>query len=272
MKSKHSIFISMLLLSSCLFSAAAVSAEDMVLIPEGSFTPFFLKKDAANNSSTSSAPTTAALTSAAQVTTVAAFFIDTAPVTNYQFQQFVAKNPDWRKSTVKRIFADSHYLDHWHSDQDVTSSADLNKPVVNVSWFAAAAYCEAQNKRMPSTDEWEYVLTDNDRDQENIQKQTINWYSIPNKELPAVKSKPANGFGVHDLVGLVWEWTEDFNSYMAPPDSRNSGDKTLFCGSGSLNASNLSDYAAFMRYSYRESLKGNFTGKNLGFRCAKDTK
>jgi len=267
----------MLILSSCLFSAAAVSAEDMVLIPEGVFTPFFLKKDAAINSSTSSASTTAALTNTSPVTTVAAFFIDVAPVTNEQFQQFVVKNPDWRKSSVKKIFADSHYLDHWHSDQGIEkqaikNSTELNKPVVNVSWFAAAAYCEAQGKRMPSTDEWEYVLTDNDRDKENIQKQTINWYSVPNKELPAVKTKPANGFGVHDLIGLIWEWTEDFNSYMAPPDSRNSGDKTLFCGSGSLNASNLGDYAAFMRYSYRESLKGNFTGKNLGFRCAKDAK
>ena len=264
----------------------------MVLIPEGTFTPFFLKKTDTNNNAASSASTVAILTEAVPVTTINAFFIDIAPVTNQQFQQFVAKNPDWRKSRVKKIFADSHYLDHWPSDQGVenqgvenkgpenqaldnqatNNSAELNKPVVNVSWFAAAAYCEAQGKRMPSTDEWEYVLTDNDRDKENIQKQTINWYSVPNKDLPAVKSKPANGFGVHDLIGLVWEWTEDFNSYMAPPDSRNSGDKTLFCGSGSLNANNLGDYAAFMRYSYRESLKGNFTGKNLGFRCAKDTK
>jgi len=50
MKNNKSAFISMLILSGCLFSAAAVSAEDMVpvedmvLIPEGSFTPFFPEK------------------------------------------------------------------------------------------------------------------------------------------------------------------------------------------------------------------------------------
>jgi formylglycine-generating enzyme required for sulfatase activity len=266
MKSKHTTFISMLLLSGCLFSAVAVSAEDMVrvddmvLVPEGSFTPFFLKKDDITNSSS------------VATTPVNAFWLDATPVTNRKFQAFVNKHPDWHKSNIKKIFTDSHYLEHWQNTQGSADSADLDKPVVNVSWFAAAAYCEAQDKRLPSTDEWEYTLTDNDRDTENLQKQIMAWYSVPNKELPAVRSKPANGFGIFDMVGLIWEWTADFNSYMAPPDSRNSGDKNLFCGSGSLNASNLSDYAAFMRYSYRESLKGNFTGKNLGFRCAKDAK
>lgn len=265
----------MLTLSSALLSGAAAAAEDMVLVPAGSFTPFFLKKDEAGNSSlaaTLATPDPAATDSASQTTAVSAFWLDAAPVTNRKFQAFVSGHPEWKKSGIKKIFSDSHYLDHWHSDQGVASSADLDKPVVNVSWFAAAAYCEAQGKRLPSTDEWEYALADNDRNKENLQKQIISWYSVPNKVLPTVKSQSPNGFGVYDLAGLVWEWTEDFNSYMAPPDSRNSGDKTLFCGSGSLNASNLGDYAAFMRYSYRESLKGNFTGKNLGFRCAKDAK
>jgi formylglycine-generating enzyme required for sulfatase activity len=246
----------------------------MVLVPEGSFTPFFLKKEDVSNSAApaSSAPQDSVLANLTQTTAVKAFWLDSAPVTNRKFQEFVSGNPEWNKSGIRKIFSDSHYLDHWHSDRGVASSADLDKPVVNVSWFAAAAYCEAQGKRLPSTDEWEYALADNDRNKENLQKQIINWYSVPNKVLPPVKSQAANGFGIYDLAGLVWEWTEDFNSYMAPPDSRNSGDKTLFCGSGSLNASNLGDYAAFMRYSYRESLKGNFTGKNLGFRCAKDAK
>ncbi len=249
----------MLMLFSCSFPAAAVSAEDMVLIPEGSFTPFFLKRDDANPGEQPKVK-------------VNGFWMDSTPVTNRRFQEFVSKHPDWHKSNIKKIFTDSHYLEHWQNTQGSPDTADLDQPVVNVSWFAADAFCEAQGKRLPTTDEWEYALTDNERDKENLQKQIIKWYSVPNKTLPNVGSQPPNGFGVYDLAGVIWEWTADFNSYMAPPDSRNSGDKTLFCGSGSLNASNLGDYAAFMRYSYRESLKGNFTGKNLGFRCAKDAK
>ena len=252
-------FVSVLVLSSALLSALAVSAEEMVLIPQGSFTPFFLKKDLADNSEASKVK-------------VDAFWIDATPVTNRQFQAFVSKHPDWHPSHIKKIFSDSHYLDHWKGSQTSVDVADLDAPVVNVSWFAATAYCEAQDKRLPSTDEWEFTLNDNERDKENLQKQIIRWYSVPNKALSSVGIQPKNGFGVFDLTGLIWEWTDDFNSYMAPPDSRDSGDKNLFCGSGSLNASNLNDYAAFMRYSYRESLKGNFTGKSLGFRCAKDVK
>ncbi len=259
MKSKRSTFVSLLVLPATQMSGLAVSAEDMVLVPEGSITPFFLKRDDANAGEQTKVK-------------VDGFWIDSTPVTNRKFQAFVSKHPDWHKSNIKKIFTDSHYLEHWQNAQATPDAADLDKPVVNVSWFAAEAYCEAQGKRLPTTDEWEYTLTDNERDKENLQKQIIKWYSVPNKSLPNVASQPANGFGVYDLAGVVWEWTADFNSYMAPPDSRNSGDKTLFCGSGSLNASNLGDYAAFMRYSYRESLKGNFTGKNLGFRCAKDAK
>lgn len=249
----------MLVLFSCVLPVAAVSAEDMVHVPEGTFTPFFLKRDDASSGEQPKIK-------------VDTFWIDSTPVTNRRFQEFVSQHPEWHRSNIKKIFTDSHYLEHWQNAQGAPDMADLNKPVVNVSWFAAEAYCEAQGKRLPTTDEWEYTLTDNERDKENLQKQIIKWYSVPNKALPNVEGQPANGFGVYDLAGVVWEWTADFNSYMAPPDSRNSGDKTLFCGSGSLNASNLGDYAAFMRYSYRESLKGNFTGKNLGFRCAKDAK
>ncbi|ACT47969.1 formylglycine-generating enzyme family protein [Methylotenera mobilis] len=264
MSSNRLKLATLIALPAALIYGAAVSAEEMVMIPQGSFTPFFLKKDSANSSTASKVK-------------VDAFWMDAAPVTNREFQAFVGQHPDWHPANVKKIFSDSHYLEHWKSIQGATDTANpdtlnLDAPVVNVSWFAATAYCEAQNKRMPSTDEWEYTLNDNDRDKENLQKQIIGWYSVPNRAPLAVKSQPANGFAVFDMAGLIWEWTADFNSYMAPPDTRNSGDKTLFCGSGSLNASNLDDYAAFMRYSYRESLKGNFTGKNLGFRCAKDAK
>ena len=249
-------FIVILSVPAALFAGVANAAEEMVMIPQGSYTPFFLKKDAVNSKTASKVK-------------IDAFWIDATPVTNQQFQAFVSKHPEWHLSNIKKVFSDSHYLDHWKNN---ATTADLAAPVVNVSWFAANAYCEAQNKRLPSTDEWEYTLNDNERDKVNLQNKIIGWYSVPNKTPLAVKSQPANGFGVYDLAGLIWEWTADFNSYMAPADTRNPGDKALFCGSGSLNASNLDDYAAFMRYSYRESLKGNFTGKNLGFRCAKDAK
>jgi sulfatase modifying factor 1 len=46
--------------------------------------------------------------------------------------------------------------------------------------------------------------------------------------------------------------------------------RNLFCGSGALGASSFDDYAAFMRYAFRSSLKAHYTVPNLGFRCAQD--
>jgi formylglycine-generating enzyme required for sulfatase activity len=74
------------------------------------------------------------------------------------------------------------------------------------------------------------------------------------------------------MHGLVWEWTADFNSIFLSGESRKDKDtdKNLFCGSASINATDLMNYAAFMRYAFRGSLKASYTTKNLGFRCAKN--
>jgi sulfatase modifying factor 1 len=251
--------ITVMTLLATVSSVLAEPSEDMALLPAGSYVPFYLKKE--NDQALDK-----------ELIYVDAFWLDKKPVTNREYLAFVHQENEWKKSQVKALFSDSHYLQHWKSDFVLDSSEDLDKPVVNVSWFAASAYCEARDARLPSTEEWEYALYDGQRNKEANQKTIISWYSVPNKELPKVGCQPANGFGVFDLIAVIWEWTSDFNSFMAPADSRGTGEKNLFCGGGGLNASNLGDYAAFMRYSYRESLQGNFTGKNLGFRCAKDKK
>src|SRR3546814_3290704 len=46
-------------------------------------------------------------------------------------------------------------ISDWSSD--VCSSDLARQPVVNVSWFAASAYCEAQDARLPTWSEWEYA-------------------------------------------------------------------------------------------------------------------
>jgi formylglycine-generating enzyme required for sulfatase activity len=144
-------------------------------------------------------------------------------------------------------------------------------PVTQVSWFAANAYCEAQGKSLPTTDQWELALFDRGRNQEKLKQTILAWYGRPNSEkLDDVGKAGTNGYGISDLGILVWEWTEDFNAFLAALDSREGGaDDNLFCGNGS-RMGDASDYAAFMRYSFRSSLKANYTTSNLGFRCAKE--
>lgn len=211
--------------------------------------------------------------------TVDAFSIDVYPVTNAQFVTFLKKNPAYSRSKIKGLFADKSYLSHWESDFNYGKTNLSNAPVTNISWFAAKKYCECQGKRMPTMDEWEYVAMADEkridaRTKEAFNSYILSWYEKPKTFANPVGKTFKNFWGVYDMHGLVWEWTSDFNSIFLSGESRKDKDtdKNLFCGSGSVNASDLMNYAAFMRYGFRASLKAKFTTKNLGFRCAKNLK
>jgi formylglycine-generating enzyme required for sulfatase activity len=210
---------------------------------------------------------------------VAAFSIDVYPVTNAQYLAFLKKYPDYSRSKIKGIFADKSYLSQWESDFNYGKSNLSNAPVTNVSWFAAKKYCECQGKRLPSMDEWEFVAMADEKRIDARTKEEFNKYILSSYEKPKTYANPVgqtfkNYWGVYDMHGLVWEWTSDFNSIFLSGESRKDKDtdKNLFCGSGSVNATDLMDYAAFMRYAFRGSLKASYTTRNLGFRCAKDIK
>lgn len=177
---------------------------------------------------------------------VAAFYIAAAPVSNRQFLDFVIAHPEWRRSRAPRVAVDTLYLRHWQGDLELGPTAPPNAPVVLVSWFAANAYADWIGARLPTTAEWERAA--------------------------------AMGFA-RDLSAIiptdaVWEWVDDFNSAITSGESRgDSGpDGGLFCAGGAALAANPSDYAAFLRYALRASLKGHYTLGALGFRLARDAK
>lgn len=203
--------------------------------------------------------------------------MDVYPVTNQNYTAFVKKNSRWRKSQIKKIFADDNYLMHWQNDTTLGMSMDQQSPVTNVSWYAAKAYCECQGKRMPTVDEWEYAaMADQEladaRKISSYNQYILDWYEKPKTFINPVGKTFKNYWGVYDLHGLAWEWTSDFSSTLLTGESRNdvSSDKNLFCGSGSLKASDLMNYAAFLRYAFRSSVQANYAVQNLGFRCVKD--
>ena len=248
----------LLLLSSMLVLGAVCGAEPgMVEIPTTIYRPLFRgEKDA-------------------KEMPVAAFHLDVRPVTNGEFVTFVCENPNWQRSRVPRLFADEGYLAHWAGDADL-GNARAEQPVTNVSWFAAKAFAAAQGKRLPTTAEWEvaaaagFTLGDGAKDKE-FQQAIANWYGTPTPlVMPDAGGGRENIFGVRDLHGLVWEWTSDFNRALVTGDARGDTglERQLFCGAGSLGASDRENYPAFMRFGFRSSLRAGYTVHNLGFRCA----
>jgi len=203
---------------------------------------------------------------------VQGFWLDRYPVANNQFLSFVTSHPEWRKTEVKPVFADQHYLESWPSDETWGDIEAASQPVTGVSWFAANAYCRAVGKTLPTTDQWEYALADNGRNKRRVDEKILEWYGRPNAlHLPPVGQSFENGYGIRGLVGLVWEWTLDFNGAMSGAELRQTGkDKNLFCSGAGLAATDATDYASFLRYSMRASLKAAYSTPNLGFRCAKE--
>ena len=213
---------------------------------------------------------------------VTSFYMDKFPVTNSDYEFFVAQYPEWLKEKVKPIYADKKYLHHWqYANKLGKDSVSLKKsPVVNVSWFAAKKYCECQGKRLPTVAEWEFVALasetkKNASNDKVFYQKILDWYgNASTDKLPNVGKKFKNVYGVYDIHGLVWEWNLDFISALATRDSRdgNNLDKNEFCGAGGKGAKNPGNYAAFMRYAMRSSLKANYNIPNVGFRCVKDVK
>ncbi len=213
-----------------------------------------------------------------QLVTITDIEMDVLPVTNADFNAFVKTNKRWRRSEVKKIFADNNYLYHWKNDTTIGNEMKSNSPITNVSWYAAKAYCECQGKRLPTVDEWEYVARADQkmadaRKIKSYNQYILDWYEKPKTSINEIGHTFKNYWGVYDLHGLVWEWTNDFSSVLLTGESRNDAvtDKNMFCGSGSINATDLMNYAAFMRYAFRGSLKANYSVQNLGFRCVKDS-
>ncbi len=237
-----------------MLAAGSAAATEMVKLPGGSYRPLYLKESTPKIS-------------------VKPYQLDKYPVSNREFAAFVAKNPQWQRGHADTKQRDKHYLAHWVAKGKgfAPKASDLNKPVTYVSWFAANAYCQAQGKRLPTIDEWEFAGQASQRQpngaKEPAYRETIlNWYAQGSSKGVAEigKGKP-NYWGVHDMHGLIWEWTEDFNSSLL-----NSGqaDNSMFCSGASAGAADPSDYAAFMRYGFRTSLQAKFSVHNLGFRCA----
>ncbi len=160
-----------------------------------------------------------------------AFWIDTFPVTNEQYLQFVTAggyddprwwSPDgWRHrqeaALVAPLFWEREGASWSRLRFGVHETLPAREPVQHVSWFEADAYARWAGKRLPTELEWEkaarhdpvsgrsrrYPWGDDDPSvahgnfgQRYLQPAPIGAYP-----------QGASAYGVHQMIGDVWEWT-----------------------------------------------------------------
>jgi gamma-glutamyl hercynylcysteine S-oxide synthase len=140
---------------------------------------------------------------------IKSFYIDKYPVTNAEFKKFLDASHYHPKDDFNflRDWKDGTYPQGWE-----------NKPVTWVSQEDARAYASWAGKRLPHEWEWQYAAQGADG---RLYPWGNQWddsaVPIPDKSRTmrgpdAVDAHPkgASPFGVMDLVGNVWQWTDEF--------------------------------------------------------------
>ena len=189
-----------------------------------------------------------------QVTLTGAFYIGRYEVTQSQWAAKMGSNPSWFQG----------------------QSDSASRPVEMVSWNGIQAYLGATGMRLPTEAEWEYACRAGTQTRfyngsnDDATLTSLAWYE-PNagNRTHAVGRKAANAFGLHDMLGNVWEWVSDWlgaypSSAQTNPTGPVSGSSRVFRGGSWIND------AGNTRSSYRSSEFPSNKYNLLGFRVARN--
>jgi len=141
--------------------------------------------------------------------TIHSFYIDKYPVTNAQFKRFLDASRYHPRD-------DQNFLRDWKDGTFPEGWA--NKPVTWVSQQDARAYAVWAGKRLPREWEWQYAAQGTDG---RLYPWGNDWRpaAVPAPQTGRTMAGPdnvdahpggASPFGVMDLVGNVWQWTDEY--------------------------------------------------------------
>ncbi|MEW6730820.1 MAG: bifunctional serine/threonine-protein kinase/formylglycine-generating enzyme family protein [Acidobacteriota bacterium] len=200
------------------------------------------------------------------------FYLDTNEVTNAEFEKFV--NETGYRTDAEKAGDELNWRAYATAERS-------NHPVVQISWNDATTYAKWAGKRLPTEAEWEYAARGGQISKkypwgDEPPQRRANFgqggqtFEAPNIPTQPIRSYEANGYGLYDMVGNVWEWCEDWydvNYYRNSPERNPRGPangKSRVIRGGSW----FTDYTK-IRVSTRISEIPDGYEYDRGFRCAK---
>jgi len=154
-------------------------------------------------------------------------------------------------------------------------------PVDSVSWNDVQGFFKKLNKqtglrfRLPSEAEWEYACRSAGKDEKYCggdDENKLAWYGNNSDEKThSVAQKQANGLGLYDMSGNVWEWTQDcwHDSYDGAPSNGQAWGKAT-CAQRVLRGGSWIGVAGGLSSTGRFGSSSAKGGRNFGFRVAQD--
>jgi formylglycine-generating enzyme required for sulfatase activity len=204
---------------------------------------------------------------------VGIFYIDKFEVTNGRYLEFV-------KATNHRVPQNPGNPTRNLWQGKAVSESLAERPVINVDWHDAEAYCRWAGKRLPTEAEWEKAAkgtSDRRFPWGNVEPTAkhlnYNQQWAGEKTLMPVGSYEAgkSPYGVYDMAGNVWEWVNDWydptyyeKSPAENPKGPETGTMRVVRGSGWQNETPT------VRIFTRIGSDPTNRNESTGFRCAAD--